>query len=86
MLVGFPAFGLPEDRFFEVMRFFSEALIVDATAFGRQAGYPLPDPFVALFLPHGFPVDTSRQSSLNHFFRPPLYATTSSHPPSPYSA
>ena len=49
---------------------FSAFVILAATALGRQEGYGRLDlPFFADLRPHGFPVFTSTQSSLNHFLR-----------------
>lgn len=68
--VGFPP-GFPAFRFLRVIAAFCPLDILAAVAAGRHAGYFLLD-LVADLRPHGFPVDTSRQSSLNHFLRPPL--------------
>ena len=70
--VGFPP-GFPAFRFFLVIAAFWPLDILEAVAFGRHAGYFLLE-FLADLRPQGFPVDTSTQSSLNHFFKPPLYA------------
>ena len=70
--VGFPP-GFPAFLFLRVAEAFCPFDILSATAFGRHAGYFLLD-LVADLRPHGFPVETSRQSSLNHLRNPPLYA------------
>ena len=72
ILVGFPP-GFPALRFLRTAADFCPLDILSATAFGRHAGYFLFD-LPADLRPHGFPVATSRQSSLNHFRSPPLYA------------
>ena len=70
--VGFPP-GFPAFLFLRVAAAFCPFDILSATAFGRHAGYFLLD-LVDDLRPQGFPVETSRQSSLNHLRNPPLYA------------
>lgn len=67
--VGFPPV-FPAFRFLRVAVAFCPLDILSATAFGRHAGYFLFD-FEDDLRPHFFPVDTSRQSSLNHLRNPP---------------
>lgn len=67
--VGFPP-GFPALRFRRTAEAFCPFDILSATAFGRHAGYFLFD-FEDDLRPHFFPVETSRQSSLNHLRNPP---------------
>jgi len=55
-----------------MLDFFSAAVILAATALGRQEGYGLLLFPLADLRPHSFPVFRSRQSSLNHLVNPPL--------------
>jgi len=68
--VGFPP-GFPAFRFLRTAAAFCPFDILAAVAAGRHAGYFLFD-FEDDLRPHGFPVATSRQSSLNHLRNPPL--------------
>jgi len=67
--VGFPPV-FPAFRFLRTAEAFCPLDILSATAFGRHAGYFLFD-FEDDLRPHFFPVETSRQSSLNHLRNPP---------------
>tara|TARA_S200002703_G_scaffold29893_1_gene25802 strand:+ start:1204 stop:1620 length:417 start_codon:yes stop_codon:yes gene_type:complete len=67
--VGFPPL-FPALRFRRTAEAFCPFDILSATAFGRHAGYFLFD-FEDDLRPHFFPVETSRQSSLNHLRNPP---------------
>ena len=60
----------PDPRLRAAAERFCDGVILSATAFGRQAGYPRFD-LLADLRPHGLPVLMSTQFSLNHLRSPP---------------